>query len=74
MCGLQIARAVAHWELNCLGSFRRRVAAKFAKWAAYVRARRVKNRKLRTSRQVALVEFAERFDRTFLPVAEFKVP
>ena len=35
---------------------------------------RAKKRRLKPSKRVLLRDFAERFDRTFLPVAEFKVP
>jgi len=35
---------------------------------------RVRTRTLKPSKAVALTDFVERFDRTFLPVTEFKVP
>ena len=35
---------------------------------------RARQRRLKPSKRVLLLDFAERFDRTFLPIAEFKVP
>jgi hypothetical protein len=35
---------------------------------------RTRQRKLKASKRVLLQDFAERFDRTFLPVAKFKIP
>ena len=35
---------------------------------------RARTRKLKPARRVVLTDFVERFDRTFLPVAEFRIP
>jgi pimeloyl-ACP methyl ester carboxylesterase len=64
-------------ESTHVGSFRLLLSAEMFDPGQPVRVTwngRTRQRKLKASKRVLLQDFAERFDRTFLPVAEFKIP